>query len=169
MLRGTARRTHVPGRNEVGPVVQHHRADDLLPVSVDAADGAEGADCAVDERRAEQVLQRAVVEVDRVDGVRQRHAASRTEAVEERGGGARRGGVVPSQLDRRRRQLSVDDQPCQTATGEAVVGARHPARRCAHRRQPAAAVTTSSVFNVSYTEAGNILLSGSRMNWLLLW
>ena len=46
-----------------------------------SAGGAERTDSAVDERRAEQVLeQRAVVELHRAHGVRQRHAAPRPEA-----------------------------------------------------------------------------------------
>jgi len=114
--------------------MKHHSADDFLPVAVHVADRAERTDGSVDQRRAEQVLERPVLELDRVDGVRQRHWAPRTEAVEEGGGGAWRGGVMSSQLDRRRRQLAVDEQSCQAPTTEPVVRARHFTRRCTVNR-----------------------------------
>jgi len=85
----------LPGSDEVGPIMQHHGADDLLPATVDVTDGTEGTYCSVDQRRPEQVLQRTILVVHRIYGVRERHWAPRTEAVEERGGGVWSGGMMP--------------------------------------------------------------------------
>jgi len=86
----------LPGSDEVGPVMEHHGADDLLPATVDAADGSERTHGSIDERRSEQVLQRTVVIVDWIDGIRQRHRPTRTEAVEERSGGVTGCGMMAS-------------------------------------------------------------------------
>jgi len=59
----------IPGSDEVGPVMQHHGTDDLLPASVNLADGTERTYCSVDERRAEQVLQRTILIVDWINCV----------------------------------------------------------------------------------------------------
>jgi len=133
----------LPGSDEVGPVMQHHSADDFLPATVRVANRIKRTDGSVDQRRAEQVLERSVLVVDRVDGVGQRHRPARPEAVEISGGGMRRGGVVARQLDRGRSQLTVDDQLSQAVTVEPVVHAQHFTRRRCYNAIVNAVVTTS--------------------------
>jgi len=91
----------LPSSDKVSPVVQHHSTDDFLPATVDVADGTEWTYSSIDERRAEQVLQRTILVYDRINGVSQQNWPPGTEAVEEGGGGMWRGCVVASQLDRR--------------------------------------------------------------------
>ena len=124
-------------------------------MAVDVADCTERTDGSVDQRRAKQVFQRSVLEVDRVYGVRQRHWAPRTEAVEEGGGRARRGRVMSSQLDRRRRQLAVDEQLRQATTAEPVVCAQHLTRRCsANRYQQSSVYDHFGSVPITITDSG---------------